>query len=211
MGYCRNCFEHIDGDCLLDSGICVFCFYKTDAWDSNGLLVKRKDAIQKWEKSFLVWRNYYFNFYRDLRRAIKESPKGTLRARTIKGNVYYYLAYRDGKKVRTKYYGRKIPRELNEKIQLRKRLVAKLAKIKSLLYSLRISARPTQKLNSFAILERDNFTCQYCGRTPKEGVKLHIDHIVPLDKGGDNSNSNPITSCHKCNLGKHDRIVSYKN
>lgn len=138
MGYCRSCFEHISGDCMLDNGICVFCFYKIEEWDSNGQLLKRKDAIQKWEKSFLEWRNYYFNYHRDLKKAIKNSPKGTLRARKIKSNLYYYLVYRDGKKVKTKYYGRKIPIELSEKIELRKRLVKKLSKTKSLLYSLHI-------------------------------------------------------------------------
>ena len=35
----------------------------------------------------------------------------------------------------------------------------------------------------FKVLNRDNFTCQYCGRKPPK-VKLHIDHINPKSKGG---------------------------
>ena len=54
----------------------------------------------------------------------------------------------------------------------------------------------------FDILSRDNFTCQYCGRTPSDGAKLHVDHIVPKSKSGSESIDNLITSCEECNLGK---------
>jgi len=205
MGYCKKCFEHISGDCMLTNGICVFCYYKTNSWDSNGSLVRKKDAMQKWEKSFLTWRNYYLNYHRDIKKAIKNSPKGTFVLKTIKGHKYYYLAYRDGKKVIYKYYGKKVPADLKEKIKLRQDLVNKLSKIQSLLYSLRITARTGLTVNRFKIFERDNFTCQYCGVTPKDGAKLHVDHIIPVDKGGDNSESNLITSCQRCNAEKHDR------
>jgi hypothetical protein len=53
----------------------------------------------------------------------------------------------------------------------------------------------------YKILHRDNFTCQYCGREAPE-VKLHVDHIIPLDKKGLTIESNLITSCSDCNLGK---------
>lgn len=66
MSYCKKCFEHISSDCVLTNGICVFCYYKTSEWDSNGQIVKKKDAIQNWEKSFLEWRSYYQNYYRDI-------------------------------------------------------------------------------------------------------------------------------------------------
>jgi len=55
----------------------------------------------------------------------------------------------------------------------------------------------------FFILQRDNFRCQYCGASPaSEGVKLHVDHIDPKSKGGSHDNSNLITACNDCNLGK---------
>ena len=37
----------------------------------------------------------------------------------------------------------------------------------------------------FDILNRDNFTCRYCGRSPPD-VKLHVDHIHPQARGGGN-------------------------
>lgn len=63
----------------------------------------------------------------------------------------------------------------------------------------------------FEILKRDNFQCQYCGRSPKkDGCKLHIDHINPRSKGGTNEPSNLITSCQECNLGKYDILLKIR-
>lgn len=53
----------------------------------------------------------------------------------------------------------------------------------------------------FSIFERDNFTCQYCGKTPPD-VMLNVDHIVPVSKGGTDDPENLRTSCFECNSGK---------
>lgn len=205
MGYCKECFEHIDNDCILSNGLCVFCFYKINEWESNGKRIAKKDAITNLERSFLVWRNYYLNYYRDIKKAIRNSPKGIIRRRKIKNHFYYYLVYREGAKVKTEYCGKKLPLELSKGIALRQQLVRKLSRIKSLLYSLRISERPAQNISRFSIFKRDNFTCQYCGKTVKDGIKLHVDHMIPLIKGGSNNRTNLITSCQKCNSEKRDK------
>lgn len=59
----------------------------------------------------------------------------------------------------------------------------------------------------FEVFKRDSFTCQYCGKCAPE-VTLHVDHIEPVSKGGDNSLINLITACAECNLGKSDRKLS---
>lgn len=51
-------------------------------------------------------------------------PKGSLRARNIKGYEYYYLNYRDGKQVKSDYVPAKDVDELRNKIERRKSLVA---------------------------------------------------------------------------------------
>lgn len=56
----------------------------------------------------------------------------------------------------------------------------------------------------YQVLQRDNYTCQYCGRAVSDGVKLHIDHIKPVSKGGKTELSNLVTACQDCNLGKSD-------
>ncbi len=53
----------------------------------------------------------------------------------------------------------------------------------------------------FEILRRDNHTCQYCGNKAPN-VRLEIDHIIPVCKGGKTHILNLITSCYDCNRGK---------
>ena len=59
----------------------------------------------------------------------------------------------------------------------------------------------------FEILARDNFACQYCGRTSAK-VELQIDHIHPRAKGGTNNKENLITACKYCNIGKSDTLLA---
>ena len=59
----------------------------------------------------------------------------------------------------------------------------------------------------FEVFKRDKFTCQYCGRSAPE-VILHVDHIEPVSKGGENSLLNYVTACLDCNEGKGARRLS---
>lgn len=54
----------------------------------------------------------------------------------------------------------------------------------------------------FAVLRRDGFRCAYCGRGESDGVKLHIDHLVPVARAGPTTLENLVTACQDCNLGK---------
>ena len=44
--------------------------------------------------------------------------------------------------------------------------------------------------------------CHYCGAPSK-----HIDHVIPLAKGGLHDISNLVGACVPCNLSKGDRII----
>ncbi|MDI6833164.1 MAG: HNH endonuclease signature motif containing protein [Bacteroidales bacterium] len=52
------------------------------------------------------------------------------------------------------------------------------------------------------ILERDGYKCVVCGRTEREGYELHVDHILPKDKGGKATLENGQTLCSLCNFRK---------
>ncbi|EPB3353881.1 HNH endonuclease [Escherichia coli] len=64
----------------------------------------------------------------------------------------------------------------------------------------------TKKIR-FEVFKRDGFKCQYCGSSAPD-VILHVDHINPVSKGGDNDMMNLITSCDSCNGGKSDKLLS---
>jgi len=62
------------------------------------------------------------------------------------------------------------------------------------------------------VFKRDSFKCVYCGRTAEsDGVILVIDHIKPVDKGGENDIYNLVTACFDCNAGKGKRELSDKS
>ena len=58
----------------------------------------------------------------------------------------------------------------------------------------------------YNVLKRDNYSCQICGVTAKDGAKLHVDHIIPVSKGGKTVMSNLQTLCEQCNIGKGNKI-----
>jgi 5-methylcytosine-specific restriction endonuclease McrA len=57
----------------------------------------------------------------------------------------------------------------------------------------------------FEILKRDDYRCQMCGVTAKDGATLEIDHIHPVSKGGTNEPDNLQVLCRDCNAGKSDQ------
>lgn len=49
------------------------------------------------------------------------------------------------------------------------------------------------------IIERDNETCQHCGKLQEHPVSiLTVHHIIPFRVTRDDTDSNLITLCHKC-------------
>ena len=69
----------------------------------------------------------------------------------------------------------------------------------------RARSQMTDKLR-YSILKRDGFKCKICGRTAEDGIKLHVDHIIPVSKGGETVLNNLRTLCETCNRGKSDEI-----
>lgn len=53
-------------------------------------------------------------------------PKGTISERPVNGNTYYYLKYRDGKKVVSKYISKKDIDGLRQQIEKRRHVEAML-------------------------------------------------------------------------------------
>ena len=59
-----------------------------------------------------------------------------------------------------------------------------------------------------AILNRDNYTCQYCG---KKNIRLEVHHIIYHSNSGTNDENNLITLCEDCHKGIHNgKIVLAK-
>ena len=57
----------------------------------------------------------------------------------------------------------------------------------------------------YQIIARDKYTCQHCGKYMPDEVGLHVDHIVPISKGGKTILSNLQVLCSKCNGSKSNK------
>ena len=57
----------------------------------------------------------------------------------------------------------------------------------------------------YEVLKRDGNQCLACGAAPEAGAELHVDHVVPVSKGGTDGTENLQTLCQDCNLGKGNR------
>ncbi len=58
----------------------------------------------------------------------------------------------------------------------------------------------------FEVLQRDGFKCRYCGKVAAE-TELQVDHLVPFEKGGTDTDENLVTACSDCNRGKSNSVV----
>jgi len=56
------------------------------------------------------------------------------------------------------------------------------------------------------IFTRDNGACRYCG-TVLDVLNWHLDHIVPIVRGGMHTRANTVAACPKCNLSKNDKLL----
>lgn len=66
----------------------------------------------------------------------------------------------------------------------------------------KISRVPINRKLRYEVLSKYSFTCQSCGKSVKDGVKLDVDHIIPVDLGGTNDIENLWVLCEECNEGK---------
>ncbi len=58
------------------------------------------------------------------------------------------------------------------------------------------------------IKERDGYKCVICGKGPKEGVELHVDHTKPKDLGGEATIDNGETLCAQHNFLKKNYSIT---
>ena len=74
------------------------------------------------------------------------------------------------------------------------------------IYSVDKRKRSVSAALRFDVLQRDNFTCRYCGRKAPEH-KIVVDHVIPFSKGGKCAVDNLVSACEECNTGKSDRLL----
>ena len=59
------------------------------------------------------------------------------------------------------------------------------------------------------IKKRDNYICLCCNKSGK-GVRLQIDHIIPIFQGGRADVENSQTLCKECNMQKGKNAINFR-
>ena len=108
----------------------------------------------------------------------------------------------------------RVPVEIDRRLEVIEETLNKLLLLIDLRLGItfkKLDKRILSKKIKQEILLRDNYTCQNCGKkseTLSQDIKLHIDHIIPLSKGGTNEPSNLRVLCSNCNLLKSNYIFN---
>ncbi len=62
--------------------------------------------------------------------------------------------------------------------------------------------RPERKLTRLEVFNRDEYTCQYCGKQTRQ---LTLDHVIPRYQNGQHIWENVVSACVPCNRHKAGR------
>ena len=57
------------------------------------------------------------------------------------------------------------------------------------------------------ILEKHGMVCHICGLTVDTFSDVHFDHVIPLSRGGEHTESNILPAHSKCNLRKGKKLL----
>jgi 5-methylcytosine-specific restriction endonuclease McrA len=60
------------------------------------------------------------------------------------------------------------------------------------------------------VLQRDNFTCQYCGTNNRKN-NYCVEHVIPKKLGGEDMEHNLVCACFYCNVNKGRTIWIPRN
>jgi len=100
--------------------------------------------------------------------------------------------------------------EIVERDEFWVRSVRQAFPLPSIVRLVRYIQRPRKQvvLSRKNILKRDNHRCQYCGASKKP---LTVDHVIPKERGGEDSWENLVTACVDCNSKKGNRTPEEAN
>jgi 5-methylcytosine-specific restriction endonuclease McrA len=81
------------------------------------------------------------------------------------------------------------------------RLDVEAPSVVRLRYFVKVPYRARAALTRRAVFARDDWSCQYCGRSAE-----NLDHVVPRSRGGAHSWENVVAACRRCNSRKENRL-----
>lgn len=168
------------------------------------------------EKVREMWRKYNKKYYEEVRKKrieeddeYRESRRKQMAANYIKTKEERRIKtrkYNQENKERIKEYNAEYRAKNRDKIREQQR---NANSFKKRARYLGVEYEPIIKTDIFL---RDKYECQLCGcgvqiSNHKCDNAAHLDHIVPMSKGGGHIKSNVQTLCRSCNLSKQNKMI----
>ena len=146
---------------------------------------RRREAPGAKEK-----RQEYNKYYREIKHPM--TPADKEKKREYDKRRRKKPGFREKERVRHRLYRQEHP-ELSFNAQSKRRALIGDAKI------------TTEEWRQ--VMLSTNFTCSYCGCRLTRNNRS-VDHIVPLNKGGEHTVDNLAPACRSCNSSKQDKLLS---
>ena len=205
MKYCCKCnvsksFDSFHKKCNSSDGFSTICKECKRALDK----AYREENKEKLAKQFKD------KYYKDL-----EVTRALAREK--------YKNASDEAKVKRKLTKKEYNKNLPEHVKERKKNYDKeyfSSETGKLVIANSVHKRRAQKLSSCdntitsqsleELKKSQEYLCKYCGCALDFSAKgtVHLDHVIPLSKGGAHSISNVVWSCSSCNLRKSNTIIN---
>lgn len=169
---------------------------------------ERKKAYYQKNKDSITIR--FKKYYQDNLEAINQKKKEYSSKNKDSRREYDKKYYEENKKAindRHNEYHKEYYKENKEAIKKRHKEYFKtgigMAIIKNSQHRRRtITKQGDVTTGQMILLQQDAKVCYWCNKSLKR-AKTHIDHYVPISKGGEHTLSNLVVSCQKCNSTKH--------
>jgi len=189
--------------------------YLIDNRDFDALL-KYNSTMRDWENectsilnSHVLWKKHKYNQYQQLKTEANDKDYAIFQWNFVRNYTKHDL---DDYDEQSSYIEENLEHTeeltLTEMLNYHDRLSQLNYETTSLKYHSKNQRKLMTKDLRLQIMNRDNYTCQSCGKYMPDEVGLHIDHIVSIKNGGKSVESNLQVLCDKCNLKKGSKMVN---
>lgn len=207
--------EHVNDECQCTGKFCTQC-QETRCTGCYTKDTKRKDKLD-------AWCRYCNNAKRQAYREANKEKARIAQDKSYQKNLGHYRKYQsayreenreriNGKRREEKYHARALAKERKRQYTIANR--KRFAELRRMwCVSRRALKRKAEGSYTSAewkaLCARYDHTCLCCGRKEPE-IKLTVDHVIPLIKGGSNYIENIQPLCLSCNSSKQTKTIDYR-